>query len=473
MIVTMEIVYKPNKTVVRFHEDKNFVRGLMGPIGSGKSVACVIELILIAYAQEPDKEGLRRTRFAIIRNTYRELLDTTMATFFTWVDKETGTYSALNMTFTLEQQLPDGTTVLSEFLFRALDRPDDIKKLLSLEITAAWINEARELPKAVIDMAQGRVGRYPSRHIHTAPTWFGLIMDTNPPDVDHWWYNLFEEVRPENHSLYKQPSGISPEAENLDNLPPNYYTNMQAGKSVDWIKVYVKGEYGFIVDGKPVFPEWNDYLHSKEYIQPHINKPTTTIYVGIDFGLTPAAAIGVLTPTGQIQLIDELTTFNMGAVAFGQLLHRKLASPRYSDCSIEIFGDPAGEQRAQTDEQTPYDILRQQGIDAYPTYTNDVRIRREVVAGLLTRLEMTGQPALIIGPGAPMCRKAMSGGYKYKRVQVGGDAKFIEKPDKNQYSHIADAIQYLCLGAVGDSAVIGGYDSSKEIDYSAQDRYYQ
>lgn len=464
-----DLVYKPSKSAEKFLSLDCFVQGLMGPIGSGKSVACCIKLLMLSYRQTPDKQNVRRTRWAIIRNTYRELLDTTMTTFFTWIDKECGTYSAQNMTFTLRQVLDDGTIVLAEFLFRALDKPDDIKKLLSLEITGAWINEAREISKAVIDMTQGRVGRYPSRYLHAEPTWFGVIMDTNPPDIDHWWYTIFEEKCPDNHMLIKQPSGLSPQAENIDNLPPNYYTNMQAGKSNDWIKIYVHGDYGFITDGKPVFPEYNDSIHTINNVIPlhqqFTNKPQTNIVVGIDFGLTPAAAIALQKPSGQLCIIDELTTFNMGAVHFGKLLHQKLSRPPYNLCSIEIYADPAGEQRAQTDEQTPFMILEQQGIVAYPTYTNDMRIRREVVANMLTTLDMYGEPSLVINRDVSMARKAMSGGYKYKRMKVSGDEKYIDKPDKNQFSHIADAIQYLVLGVMGSDSVIGG-TSSKPIDYT-------
>ena len=239
-----EMIYMPSPTGRKFHEardvDTGFVRAILGPIGSGKSVTCVLDLLMIAMDQEPDKNGIRRTKFAVIRNTYRELLDTTIATFFTWIQEDSGHFSSLNMTFNMEQLLSDGTIMQAEFLFRALDKPDDIKKLLSLEITAAWINEAREIAKSVVDMVQGRVGRYPPPVLGVQPTFFGLIMDTNPPDSDHWWYTLFEELQPDNHKLFTQPSGISDVAENIHNLPRNYYKNMMAGKTQDWINVYVK-----------------------------------------------------------------------------------------------------------------------------------------------------------------------------------------------------------------------------------------
>jgi hypothetical protein len=383
------------------------------------------------------------------------------------------------MTFSLELELDDETVVCAEFLFRALDRPADIKKLLSLDITGGWINEAREIPKQVFDALQGRCGRYPETILDESdpryetdpancraifePTWFGVIIDTNPPDSDSWFYNLFEVDMPANHSIYHQPSGLSSEAENIRHLPRNYYTNMAIGKSKEWINVYIKGNYGFVSDGKPVYPEYKDDVHYTD--QEHIIDPSKIVYVGIDFGLTPAALIGQKSAAGAMILLDELVTFDMGAVSFGKILREKLNERRYAGCKFEVYGDPAGVGRAQSDESTPFQMLRQCGISAFPTYTNDPLIRREVVADYLLRMDFTAQPAFRITPGAPTFRKAMNGGYKYKRLQVVGEERFQDVPDKNKYSHIADAGQYLFLGAVGDSKVMGGWGDQK-IDYS-------
>jgi hypothetical protein len=468
--VMAEMIYTPSPTGKKFHKarciDSGFVRGLMGPIGSGKSVTCVLDLLMIAMDQEPDRHGVRRTKFAIIRNTYRELLDTTVATFFTWVNKDSGHWSSLNMAFNLSQKLTDGTTMETEFLFRALDKPDDIKKLLSLEITAAWINEAREIAKAVVDMVQGRVGRYPPPVLGVEPTFFGVIMDTNPPDADHWWYYMLEENIASNHKLFKQPAGDSPEAENIKNLPRNYYKNMLSGKTPDWIKVYVKGQYGFVADGKPVYQEYNDALHYTD--DEWVVEPGSLIYIGIDFGLTPAATFGQKTVSGRFVIFDELVTFNMGAVSFGKILKEHI-NGKYRSNVFEVYGDPSGEGRAQTDEETPFMVLAEQGINAWPTHTNDFTIRREVVADYLMRLDFTGKPAFQLTPGCPTLRKAMAGGYRYKRMQVSGEERFQDKPDKGKFSHVADAGQYLMLGACGDNNVIGGY-AKKAIDYSQLNR---
>lgn len=459
------IVYNASKTGTQFHADQSFVRLIMGPIGSGKSVTCIEDMLMKVLQQAPfEYKGrlVRASRWAVIRNTYRELLDTTVKSFFDWVPVEFGRWIKQDVTFYMSLELPDNTIVEAEFLFRALDRPGDVKKLLSLELTGAFLNESKEIPKAVFDMAQGRVGRYPSKR-KGGPSWYGIVLDTNPPDSDSWIHRIFEEDKPEGYSIYHQPSGTSPEAENIENLPEGYYTRLVHGKTKEWVNVYVDGKYGFVSDGKPVYPEYIDALHySDAKVRPIEG---TTIYVGLDFGLTPAAVIGQ-EQNGTFIILEELVTFDMGAVNFGKLLKLRLA--KYKKFDIEIWGDPAGDQRAQTDEDTPYRVLDKLGLNALPTMTNDPVIRREVVAGMLSEL-VNGKPRLMISSGAPTLRKGFNGGYKYKRLQVVGEERFVETPDKNKFSHIHDALQYMMLGAIGDDGVIGTF-SKQELNYKATNR---
>ena len=254
--------YASVPTIKRFSQSKAFIRGLMGPFGSGKSSGCVMELVKLAKRQ-PLVDGKRRARFACIRNTYGQLADTTIKTFLYWLpDRVFGTFNKGDHIYYLNKL--DDLDV--EMLFRALDRPEHVANLLSLELTAAWGNEAREVPWAVIKALKGRVDRYPPREAGGCVD-PGIIMDTNPPDDDSWWYRLFEEQRiedddePASVELFKQPSGRSAEAENLPNLSRIYYKNLMAGADPDFIRVYVDGLYGYVKDGKPVFAEYNDALH--------------------------------------------------------------------------------------------------------------------------------------------------------------------------------------------------------------------
>lgn len=439
------IRYQASPTLKRFHTCQAFVRAVTGPVGSGKSSACCWEIFRRAQEQEPGPDGIRRSRWAIVRNTYRELADTTVKTWLDWFPEEhLGTLTMSDMTHRIRYQ-----DVECEVLFRALDRPQDVKKLLSLELTGAWVNECKEVPRAVMDMLQGRVGRYPSKR-DGGPTWFGVILDTNPPDSDSWFYRMFEEELPKGWAIFHQPSGRSEHAENTENLPDGYYERLEAGKDQEWIRVYVDGEYGFISEGRPVYPEFKDNLHVAA--APIAARPGDPIYVGIDFGLTPAAVFGQRDNLGRWVWLHELVTEDMGAVRFSELLATEMQR-EFGGFEFQIYGDPAGEQRSQVDERTPFQILSARGLRARPAPSNDFTLRREAVAQPLSRL-IDGVPGLMISPTCRTVRKGMGGGYNYKRVQVSGDERFHDKPDKNAYSHPCEAAQYLMLGAGEGRAVI-------------------
>ena len=89
-------------------------------------------------------------------------------------------------------------------------------------------------------------------------TWRGILLDTNSPDVDHWWYKLAEEDRPEGWEFFAQPPGAvevngkwvtNPEAENLANLEAGYYETRAAGKKRDHCLIYYANRYGFVECG--------------------------------------------------------------------------------------------------------------------------------------------------------------------------------------------------------------------------------
>jgi len=63
------IEYKSSPTASLFHGSNAFYRGLMGNIGSGKSVACVMELFMRGKEQRA-YNGVRKTRMGVVRNCY-------------------------------------------------------------------------------------------------------------------------------------------------------------------------------------------------------------------------------------------------------------------------------------------------------------------------------------------------------------------------------------------------------------------
>jgi hypothetical protein len=94
--IVRQYSYDSVPTIKRFSQSRAFIRGLMGPFGSGKSSGCVIELVRLAKRQLL-VDGKRRARFACIRNTYGRLADTTIKTFLHWLpDGVFSTYAKVN-----------------------------------------------------------------------------------------------------------------------------------------------------------------------------------------------------------------------------------------------------------------------------------------------------------------------------------------------------------------------------------------
>jgi len=443
-----DIDFTPSLTCGNFMMDEAKMRVLMGPVGSGKSVTSSFEIIRRASQQELNQYGVRKSRAAVVRETARQLMDTTIKTFMDWFPPGIcGEYMRTTKTYFFKVG-----DIECEVMFRALDDADDVRNLNSLELTFAWFNECRDIHPDIIDAMSKRVGRYPSKK-DGGPTWYGMWGDTNPPVMDTWWYYQMEGLNPDDGvskndngwAVYKQPSGRSPQAENAENLPQDYY-DIQ-GRSEEYIRVYIDGEYGLSSAGQPVYKYFRpDYHMAKERISPILNG-IRPIVIGMDLGLTPAAVLGQLDGRGRALILAEAVSFDMGVQRFARTVLKPLLFERFPGANVHIVVDPAGVQRAQTDERSAIDILKAEGFKVIPARTNNVTPRLGAVDDFLMR-HADGDSAFLVDPTCTSLKSAMMGGYRF-HPKTG-------KIEKNRHSHVAEALQYLMLhiASIADGAII-------------------
>ena len=465
----LDLDFSTSPTVWKFLSDDAFFRGLMGPVGSGESYACAAEVMLRAVKQPASpKDGVRYSRFVVVRNSYPELRTTTIKTWLELFPEHTFGPMRWSPPLTHHIKLPargDAAGIDCEVIFLALDQPKDVRKLLSLELTGAWVNEARELPLSIVQGLTHRVGRFPTKG-HGGCPWRGIWADTNPMADDHWWHRLSERepVRGKyKWNFYKQPPGMieakgedpealpgggrlwanNPKAENVKNLPVGYYEQQIGDKELDWIECYVGGKYVYVKEGKPVWHEYDDTIMVDHDLGIDNSLP---LHIGLDFGLTPAAVIGQRFISGKWHILDEIVTEDMGLERFGQMLLYEL-NMKYPKLDVKVWGDPAGMKRDEIFEVTAFDHLRTIGLQAQPTASNDFQVRREAGAAPMLRL-VDGKPGLRVNARCTRLRKALAGGYHFKRVGIsGGNDRFRDAPNKNDSSHVGDAFGYLLLGA--------------------------
>jgi len=459
-------VYKPTATQREFMLDENYVRVLAGPVGGGKSVTCVHELVRLAMGQAANAKKIRKTRAVIVRNTADQLALTTRKTVFDWLPPgEAGIWKAVEKTFILMAKLADGTMVESEWLFIALDTPDDVRKALSLETTFIWGNEARELHEDVVDGLLGRLNRYPSMK-DGGPTRSCALFDTNMPDEDTWWHNKMEEP-PSNWAICKQPAAIlkpliyterfgeepeevlldkdakewcvNPECDNYDHLPKQYYPNLIPGKTEDWLRVYLRSEYGRSLSGTPVYEKTftAEFHIAKDPIKP-IRDGDYPVIIGLDFGRTPAAVFKQRDPRGRVVTIAELVSDNMGIETFIRTKLNPYIANNLQGCTFLVAPDPAGYAKQQLNEMSLVDVLKEAGFKCVKPPTNKPELRIQAVERLLMQ-QLEGKALYLIDPVCTSLIKGFRYGYRYK-IKKNGEME--DRPDKNEFSHVHDANQY-------------------------------
>lgn len=458
------INYTPPLTVSRFIKDflpgELFYDWIIGPYGSGKTTGNFFKLLYMAKLQQPGPDGIRRTRAVVVRNTGQQLIDTTLKSWFLWFKHgQAGHWHATDKTFVLRFD-----DVECEVLFRPLDTPQDVARVLSLEVTFAILDEYVEIPQPIVEALSGRCGRYPSS-IMGGPTNWGMWGASNPSTEDNWWFDhlhnsetviqpgegvslhhriVFDE---RNARYFLQPSGFSDNAENVEHLPgkQKYYLDLAKNKTDAWKTIYIEAEWGQSIAGKPVISSFNPKVHLSK---PRLNfDKRLTLVGGYDPGIAGTAMIFGQEDEGRLFVLGELTANGLGA---GRFMRDRVAPylsrmfPDLPDNGFLIEADPSSTNRSANDETTVIQTVKRH----YPvtSETNPrLPLRVDAIDYFATRM-VFGLPALVIDEQAcPILIRALKGGWRYK-IDRNASTDHIKdpKPEKNHFSHPGDGFGYLC-----------------------------
>lgn len=192
-----------------------------------------------------------------------------------------------------------------------------------------------------------------------------------------------------------------------------------------------------VFPGKPWFPEFDYERHvAKQQLKPIQGRP---IIRGWDYGLTPATVFTQVTAKGQFLILyPELQSTECGILNHGKVVKAESKS-LFAGYDFNDYGDPAGNQRSQNDEKTANELLRSEyGINVLPGPVAPMA-RWESIRKLLTSTTPDGKPMFLIDSRNTWLIGAFTGGYHCKEVA----GRLLEEPDKNEYSHIIDALGYV------------------------------
>lgn len=529
-IPTIDLRQSP--TLIRAMLDRSYFVGVEGPPGSGKTIWSIAKLLSYAFAQEPDALGIRRTRWAVIRNTYPDLKSTTIQSWQAIMRPEFTApvvYSSPIQWHFKRPAVGDAPGVDCLVYFLALDNASDVRKLKSLELTGAWVNEATEIVPEILEVLTTRCGRYPSvgsfddsdeTAVGIGATWQGIIADTNAGDDDNWWHrwktmDFDEALRGEGRdwSFYTQPPAVlecqktgagwvvseagyaadpvpqrmvvqsagrywcvNQAAENLKNLTPQYYERQLPNKTLGFIQRFLQVKTIYLADGMPYIPEFSAEMMTGSL--PYDDQ--RPLFGGIDIGsgtLQPAAVIGQRGQHGDVRILAELPMFDMGTDRFSTELAAFIATEfGVHHSQVEFTIDPAADGRDGLYEVTWLQHLRTRKFTVRTAVSNDQKTRREAIALPMGRLINTGsgkvRPGLMIDKRCSMLIAGLAGKWNLRKIQVAGTDRYHTEPEKNKWSHVCDALGYFCMG-VGEARMLTHGADKRSIQSGARDERRQ
>jgi hypothetical protein len=126
-----------------------------------------------------------------------------------------------------------------------------------------------------------------------------------------------------------------------------------------------------------------------------------------------------------------------------------VSGQHYVGCPVCIIFDPAGVAKSQHDELTSFDVIKQFGFMAMAAPSNRLAPRLNAVERFLNEARAGTAAMLINRSKCPTLVTGFNGAYRFKYNQQGESQP---APDKNKYSHVHDAMQYLAMAASGGTA---------------------
>lgn len=422
--------YKPTPKQAEFHKSAKPQRAFVGGFGAGKSMTGVWEAI--------DK-GMKYpgNRIAVMRDTMPDLRETTMQTFFEQCPAE------FIYTYKRKEQLVVLTTG-SEILFksfratRTAARNQFESKIKGLNLGAFYIDEANEVSKDEYLMLQGRL------RLDYMP-WRGGWITTNPPNTDHWIYELFEGPTADksHYQIVKASSRENP------HLPADYVANLEREYDPSWVKKFVDGEFGFMVTGDPVYENFREVDKNGNAWHSRLGLKWRSQYGSVhrywDFGFhRPAVVWAQVSPS----LIWKVYKEYMGNNVYIQDF-----APKVIDISNKIFGgakfldfgDPAGNQKNDKVDTTTIKLLEKDFKIKIQSRFSLISEGVELIQGKINRV-IDGEPAFQINPDeCPILMAGLTGAYCRAKVSTGKDMQSADPIKDGHFEHTQDALR---MGAV-------------------------
>ncbi|RIV87492.1 hypothetical protein [Aurantiacibacter zhengii] len=459
-----------------FLQSRAFLKIIIGPVGSAKTITALRALRKVGQKQggEKDAQGVyrRKARVGVIRETYPNIEKNTLPSWFDIHPEAHGKFTwkapythKLVLILGVDPQTGKPNDVCDfEIEFRAIGDRSVEEACRGWQVCAVMVDEADLQPPDLLAFLSGRVGRGGTDTSKMVDP--QIILSLNMPYTDNWVYELAMEgdikelETPELLELlgdrplmevFVQPGGRQPDAENLHNLPKGYYQVQAAlNKSrPDYVARMIDNKPVPMRHGQPVNPQF-DY---QDHVRPLEWDKQSMLIIGMDQGLNAAATFCQRTPEGGLRTLREAVLFSengtlakVGGKAFGQFV-RYVLNENFPDVHpeyVRVVCDPAA-WKAQDNADENMDWVRQVrkalGLWLNKAKSNSPSLRN---GAIWQALDERGGYA--VDPKCKHLIKGHLGGYRYMKGDMkDGETRGHLRIADTAYTHICDAEQYAAL----------------------------
>lgn len=270
-----EINYFAGPVATEAHESPAVVKLAWGPLGTAKTTWGCWRIFFKAMIAA---EGGYSLRAICVRDTYRNLADSTLRTFLFWFPDAKDVTDGPSLGYTAQSQPVNYKIYVGgryhDVSFRHGQTEQDASMFLSTEYDVIFLEEIAPaylpgekkvspgIAEGVFDMALARLTREVNRAAAIGPE---LIMTCNSPPLTHWASKRVIDKTPEYLKMLNWAHWMFPISDNAHNLRPDYYSSLEMaweGRET-LIKRFLKGERIVVFIGDPRFnlDQLDEMLH--------------------------------------------------------------------------------------------------------------------------------------------------------------------------------------------------------------------
>jgi PBSX family phage terminase large subunit len=330
-------------------------------------------------------------------NTYNQLRNATLATFFNVLDEH-------HIKFKYNQQRNIITIGYTQVYAYSLD---NYKNIRGIEIGWAWLDETRDTKREAFDVILGRM-----RDRRTNKRQIKL---TSSPCGFNWLYDYF--VGPSKNPKYRCVQGSSHEN---PFLPEGYVESLKESYDSKMYQQEVLGEFVSTGTGQVYYA-----FDRSKHVAPVTFNPNHRIQVGMDFNVNPMTAVVFQAYDNRLYVLDEVYLMTSDTHQMGLNL---IASHGQN---LRVIPDSTGNSRKTSAKgQTDHSILKDLGLEVIYNH-NPARFDRYVCVNNLCE-----KSRLVIDPKCKNLIKDLEK-LSYKTGTTEPDVS----SDKS-LGHISDALGY-------------------------------